>query len=395
MAEDEPLASVLAEFARTMLTDFPIQTILDRLVERIVDVLPVAAAGVTLISSGAKPVYIAASDAVALRFEGLQSELGDGPCLEAFSTGMAVAVPDLGAETRFGPFTSRASEAGLVAVFAFPLRHDDRQLGALDLYCLQPGPLAPTVMSAAQTLADVAAAYILNARARDELHAAVAHARALSRRDELTGLANRSAVVDDLGRALRRVRRPDHPVAVLFADLDRFKQVNDTHGHRTGDELLVAVAGRLAGVLRPGDTLGRPSGDEFVIVCDDLETRADAIAVGRRVIAALSEPFALSTVVVSTTASVGLAFATGGDHDPEDLLHAADMAMYEVKRQGGADHRMLCVDHRTPNGPTVERATTEDEGGWTGRRPAAADGRDHRRVAAGRYPGVGMITARP
>src|ERR1700734_1923870 len=116
------LSDVLSEFARTMLTDFPIQGILDHLVKRIVDVLPVTAAGVTLIAPGLEPRFVAASNAAALRYEKLQTELGEGPCLEAYYTGQAVAVPDLRAEHRFPRFIPRAIEAGLAAVFTFPLR---------------------------------------------------------------------------------------------------------------------------------------------------------------------------------------------------------------------------------------------------------------------------------
>lgn len=103
MSDD--LSTVLSEFARTMVTDFPIQKILDHLVKRIVDIMPVTAAGVTLISPGNEPRYIAASNGAALRFERLQSELDEGPCVAAYRTGDPVAVPDLKRETRFPTFT--------------------------------------------------------------------------------------------------------------------------------------------------------------------------------------------------------------------------------------------------------------------------------------------------
>ena len=140
----EDLADVLSEFARTMVTDFPIQGILDHLVKRIVDVLPVTAAGVTLIAPGLEPQYVAASDPSALRYEKLQTELGEGPCLAAYSTDEAISVPDLRLEDRFPRFAPRALESGLTAVFTFPLRHEDVRLGALDLYRDTPGPLSPS-----------------------------------------------------------------------------------------------------------------------------------------------------------------------------------------------------------------------------------------------------------
>ncbi len=106
MADTEPLTEVLAEFARTMVTDFPIQAFLDHLVERIVEVLPVSAAGVTLISPGATPVHVPASNTVALRSEGLQSELGEGACVEAYGTGEPVPVDDVESDARFARFTT-------------------------------------------------------------------------------------------------------------------------------------------------------------------------------------------------------------------------------------------------------------------------------------------------
>jgi len=166
---DARLASVLIEFARTMLTEFPIQAILDRLVERIVGVLPITSVGVTLIVPGRDPSYVAASDEAALRYEDLQSELGEGPCVAAYQTGEPVAISDLRDDVRFPAFRLRALAEGLVAVFTFPLRHGSEQLGALDLYRDTPGPLDAEAMAAAQTLADVAAAYLINAQGRIDL----------------------------------------------------------------------------------------------------------------------------------------------------------------------------------------------------------------------------------
>jgi len=131
-----------------MLTDFPIQGILDHLVKRIVDIMPITAAGVTMISADLDPRYIAASNGSALRFETLQTELGEGPCLAAYRTGEAVEVPDLCSESRFPSFTPRALAVGLAAVFTFPMHHGEVQLGALDLYRDTAGAPFPPPMAA-------------------------------------------------------------------------------------------------------------------------------------------------------------------------------------------------------------------------------------------------------
>ena len=337
----EELVEILGEFARTMVTDFPIQGILDRLVGRIVDVLPVTAAGVTLIAPQLGPQYVAASNPSALRYEKLQTELGEGPCLAAYRRNEAISVPDLRVEDRFAKFAPRALESGLTAVFTFPLRHQDLRLGALDLYRDTAGPLSPASMIAAQTLADVAAAYLVNARARRDLHDSSDRSREAALHDPLTGLPNRVLMLELLQHAFRGARRSGNTSAVFFLDLDRFKQVNDTYGHRVGDALLVAVAQRLTGVLRPGDSLGRLSGDEFVVLCEDLADPSEAEPIAARLGAEFLRPFALPGTEVTVTASIGIAFTGRGLDAPEELLRDGDLALDQAKQSRVAGHEIL------------------------------------------------------
>jgi diguanylate cyclase (GGDEF)-like protein len=339
--EREQLSDVLSEFARTMVTNFPIQGILDHLVSRIVDILPITAAGVTLIAPGLEPRYVAASDPSAMRYERLQTELAEGPCLAAFNSGEAVSVPDLRDENRFPVFSPRAIEAGLAAVFTFPLRHENVQLGALDLYRDTPGSLSEDSMIAAQTLADVAAAYLINAQARSDLQDSSTQSREAALHDPLTGLPNRVLILELIEHAFRVARRSKKLSAVFFVDLDRFKEVNDTYGHQVGDELLVEVAKRLTGLLRPGDSLARLSGDEFVILCEDLADPSAADPIAVRLDAEMSRPFALSRVEVEVSASIGIAFTGQETDSPEELLRDADLAMYRSKRDRVQTHDVL------------------------------------------------------
>ncbi len=342
MVEESTLSSVLSDFARTMVTDFPIQRILDSLVERIVAILPITAAGVTMITKGQPPRFIAASDSSALRFERLQTTIGDGPCVLAYESGASVAVADLATETRFPDFARPALEAGLVAVFTFPLRHGNGPaLGALDLYRQTAGPLSETDMVAAQTLADVAAAYLWNAISREKTEQMAVRSHHSSLHDALTGLPNRLLLAERLERAAQRARRTHRSAAVLFVDLDRFKQVNDHYGHHTGDQLLIAVAGRLSAILRPGDTLCRVSGDEFVFLCEDLESAHDAEGIATRITEQLVEPFDVLDLSLVVTASVGLAYAGPGTEVSDQLVVDADTAMYQAKRRGGDGHRVI------------------------------------------------------
>jgi diguanylate cyclase (GGDEF)-like protein len=341
VVHEDSLSSVLSDFARTMITDFPIQGIVDHLVERIVEILPVTSAGVSLISAGMAPRYIAASDENALRFERLQSNIGEGPCLTAFESGQAVSVADLRTDKRFPHFSPAAVAAGLTAVFSFPLRHGDGRLGALDLYRETAGEMDPRNMDVAQTLADVTAAYLLNAQARDEAREASDRFHHNAQHDPLTGLPNRLMLQHRLEHAALRAQRSNTNAAILFADLDRFKQVNDTHGHPVGDELLLAVARRLSGLVRPGDTLARVSGDEFVFLCEDLQSPDDVEVLAKRIDKAFARPYLLGTVELSITASVGVAFAGPGEDISNQLVVQADTAMYQAKRKGGAGHQII------------------------------------------------------
>ncbi len=337
MVDEARLSSVLSEFASTLATDFPIQAILDQLVERIVTVLPITSAGVTLIEPGADPRYVAASDASALAFEKLQTHLNEGPCLLAFRSGAPVAVPDLTLEQRFPRFAEAGAAAGLGAVFTFPLFHGDDRFGALDLYRATSGDLDEHAMETAQTLANVAAAYVLNARARDDAIRQADHLRHLSLHDDLTGLPNRLLLKERIAHASRRAQRTGAHAAILFIDLDRFKRVNDTHGHHIGDQLLRAVAHRLARLVRPGDTLARVYGDEFVLLSEDLAGRGDVEILTDRVHAAFTAPFPTSSGPVPITASIGVAFAGPGEYVNETLVDEADSAMYDAKQRGAND----------------------------------------------------------
>jgi diguanylate cyclase (GGDEF)-like protein len=343
---EDKLSTVLSEFARTVITDFPIQGILDHLVKRIVDVLPITSAGVTLISSGEAPRYIAASDDSALRFERLQTELGEGPCLAAFESGEAVAVPDLRQVQQFSRFAPAAMSAGLAAVFTFPLRHGDQaRLGALDLYRDTPGALDPDDMGTAQTLADVAAAYLLNAQAREDARVVSDGFHHDALHDPLTGLANRLLLQERIEHAAQLAKRSHTFAAILFADLDRFKEINDAHGHQVGDQLLRAVAERLSRLVRSSDTLARFSGDEFVLLCEDVRSAMDVEIIAERIDQAFAEPFILpgAKYPVRLTASIGMAFAGPGEDITEELVVKADFAMYQVKQARSAGHPSIDV----------------------------------------------------
>src|SRR5215210_486174 len=160
--------------------------------------------------------------------------------------------------------------------------------------------------------------------------------------DSLTGLPNRSLFTERLRHSMRRTaRHPDDVFAVLFLDLDRFKEVNDNLGHFAGDELLRAVARRLEACLRPEDTVARLSGDEFAILLESISETSDAGRVAERIEEALSFPINLGGAEITTSASMGIVTSSMSQEQPEQLLRSADMAMYRAKAAGRARYEMF------------------------------------------------------
>ena len=151
--------------------------------------------------------------------------------------------------------------------------------------------------------------------------------------DALTGLANRTAFYDRLQAALAHPDRRDGTQAVLFVDLDDFKDVNDELGHAAGDEVLRTVAARLTDSVRPGDLVARLGGDEFALLLDGVHGAAVALDIAERAVAALSAPVEVSGNSVQVGASAGLAMRHDSS-DSDDLMREADLAMYSAKRQG-------------------------------------------------------------
>jgi diguanylate cyclase (GGDEF)-like protein/PAS domain S-box-containing protein len=160
--------------------------------------------------------------------------------------------------------------------------------------------------------------------------------------DPLTGLPNRTLFMDRLGQMIRQVRRRlDYRFAVLFIDLDRFKLINDSLGHLSGDQLLIQLSQRLTTSLRPGDTVARLGGDEFVILIDDLPEGLDANLFAQRIKSLLQNPFVLNGQAVSISASIGITLSNPQNTDPQDYLRNADIAMYQSKHDGGDRHTLF------------------------------------------------------
>lgn len=152
--------------------------------------------------------------------------------------------------------------------------------------------------------------------------------------DPLTNLPNRALFMNRLEHALARAARHHQQIAVLFLDLDRFKVINDSLGHQTGDQLLVAVARRLQASLRPADTVARLGGDEFTVLLEDIADEQAAVEIAERIAEHLALPFTPDGNEVFADASIGIALSTPATDGPNDLVRCADVAMYEAKTKG-------------------------------------------------------------
>jgi diguanylate cyclase (GGDEF)-like protein/PAS domain S-box-containing protein len=157
----------------------------------------------------------------------------------------------------------------------------------------------------------------------------------IARHDPLTDLPNRELFHDRLQTALRLSERNPSPLCLLYLDLDRFKQVNDTLGHSIGDLLLQEVARRLRHCVRESDTVGRIGGDEFLVLLNGIDPPEQALAVAEKIRAALDQPFELAGQQVRVSPSIGVAFYPGPGRDYKQLIRYADEAMYDAKKKGG------------------------------------------------------------
>ncbi len=238
----------------------------------------------------------------------------------------AVVVEDYAQERRFSPtpILRDHSVASGVSVIVGAKRHP---VGILGAHTAAPRRFRPHEVDFLQAVANILA----EALARDLAEGRVRH-QALH--DPLTGLANRTLIMERLEHWLQRARRSSQQGALLFMDLDCFKSVNDRHGHSAGDKLICAAAERLTATVRPSETVARMGGDEFLVLCEELRDDHEAIGLAERLLNALEQPFAVAGIGQQITASVGLVVSDGGT-TPDAMIRDADTAMYRAKERGG------------------------------------------------------------
>jgi diguanylate cyclase (GGDEF)-like protein len=227
--------------------------------------------------------------------------------------------------------------AGYLALDRWVLRPVRRLAADLDRRAAHPATVTPAPAALRETRAFEDAFARLQARLR-ALEGELDH---LAHHDPLTGLPNRALFRRRLGEAITAAQRHGMPVGVLFLDLDRFKQVNDSYGHAVGDRILVEISRRLAKVFRQEDVIARLGGDEFAILLENLHERREMTRLAEKALGAIQRPYEFEGRLFYSGASMGIAVAPDDGTDPDRLIQLADAAMYAAKQDEGSAYRYV------------------------------------------------------
>ena len=201
--------------------------------------------------------------------------------------------------------------------------------------------------------------------------------------DFLTGLPNRILLNDGIGQAISLAHRKGCHAAVLFLDLDGFKQINDSLGHSIGDKLLQSVAKRLLECVRSPDTVVRHGGDEFIVLLQELSRSQDAVYTVARLLKKAAEGYSIDAHQISITSSIGVSVYPGDGQDAETLIRHADIAMYHAKKSGSQNYRFFRPEM------AIDCVEPQSDG------QDSSQGRDRCEIKSGRQRGIPVLRARP
>ncbi len=293
-------------------------------------VLMISPDGKRLLRGAAPSLPEAYSDAI----DGMEIGENSGSCGTAAHTGKTVIVPDIATDPQWNEYRELALKHGLQACWSIPIVSTRGQvLGTFALYYSEPGSPQPSELSALERGAHLASLAI--ERAHNE-----ARIVQLAHFDALTGLPKQALLKDRVAYAMSMAERNQSQMALLFLDLDHFKNVNDTLGHRIGDELLIQLAQRLKSLLREEDTLSRFGGDEFILALPGTDSDG-AAHVAEKLLETVASPYQIRQFELSVTPSVGIAMYPSDGNDFDKLYQCADVAMYRAKKDGRNCYRFF------------------------------------------------------
>ena len=259
---------------------------------------------------------------------GVEIGIGQGSCGTTAYTGKRTIVDDISSHPYWTNWASLAAQAGLAACWSEPINSaDGKILGSFAIYHTSKAFPSVEELERIEQFAHVASIAIERHRASELIWQQANF-------DELTRLPNRSLMQEHLRQALHEASRNSTLVAVMFIDLDNFKDINDTLGHSTGDDLLIACSKRLKSSIREKDIVARLGGDEFIVIVNDFTQLSDIDVIANKLIDDISQEFKLQNGVVHTTASIGVTVYPKDGDDVAELLKNADQAMYGAKAIG-------------------------------------------------------------
>jgi diguanylate cyclase (GGDEF)-like protein len=318
--------------------DAPLREVLGQLVLCAERYDPSVIGCVTLLDAKSQTMHLGAAPNLPAEYtaaiEGLPIGPGGGTCGVAASSGQLTITSDVETDPRWIPIRAPARAAGLRHCWSAPIRGARGEVhGTFAMYGRSPRTPLTEHVTLMEDSARVAGIAIERHRATSQL---VHHAT----HDGLTGLLNRTAVLERLSQSLARSRRTGSQLAVLFIDLDGLEHVNDTLGHDLADDVLRRVAGRLQSAVRITEAVGRFGGDEFVVIAEGVAEIESAAALADRLLAKVAAPLP-NMASVSLTASIGIALVNGVTTDAREALRQADRAMHVAKRAGGARYQVV------------------------------------------------------
>ncbi|HZG56440.1 EAL domain-containing protein [Paenibacillus sp.] len=288
-------------------------------------------------------LYLKAAPSLPDAYNALMTDIPIGPDCGSCGTAAYLKTPviaaDIATDPRWRDIRSIPEPFGLRACWSVPILQEGEAIGTFAMYyreCRAPGEDDLQLIERARSLAGLA----IERKRQDET------IRHMAFHDALTGLANRRCLEEALQRAIDRAGRAEGAVSVLFLDLDRFKLVNDSLGHRIGDELLRQVGARLVEAAGERGLVARQGGDEFVLLLDEAsETQARTVA--ERIVAAFEAPFVVQRHELFVTTSVGVSVFPEHGRDAQTLLKHADHAMYQAKQSGRNGYRLFRQELQT------------------------------------------------
>jgi diguanylate cyclase (GGDEF)-like protein len=291
-----------------------------------------------------------------LQISWADTEHGRGPTGTAIRTGEVQICQDLQGDPRLAPWRSRVLQHGFRASAALPLKDARRTFAALSIYSAEPDAFIPEEVELLQELASNLAYGIRTLRTRAGHKAAEEKLAFLAHHDPLTRLPNRLLLRDRFEMGIAGAQRKRAHVAMLFLDLDSFKEINDSLGHEVGDQLLVQVARRLQSCVRHSDTVSREGGDEFVVLLTGIDDPAAVSCVARQILGTMERPFEIGGNSLHTTLSIGISMFPDDGIDFETLRRNSDAALFVAKDGGRNTFRFF---DEQMNREVLERLQTQ------------------------------------